>query len=94
MGLSVKIHDSPYLTLSNIPLHFYKINSDREVIFMAEIKMPHAGHEEHLCMLQNIGYLKSNLNDFKNLVKNGRFVCKNCGRVAANDKNLCAPEKL
>ena len=61
---------------------------------MAEIKMPHPEHEEHLCLLQNVGYLKTNLNDFKKLVKDGEFICKGCGRVAASEKNLCAPEKL
>jgi hypothetical protein len=61
---------------------------------MAEIKMPHPEHEEHLCLLHNVGYLKSNLNDYKKLVKDGKFICKGCGRVAANEKNLCAPEKL
>jgi hypothetical protein len=61
---------------------------------MAEIKMPHAAHEEHLCLLQNVGYLTSNLQEYKKLVKEGRYVCKGCGRVAASEKNLCAPEKL
>jgi hypothetical protein len=61
---------------------------------MAEIKMPHAAHEEHLCLLENIGYLKSNLEDYKKLVRNPKFICKNCGRAAANEKNLCSPEKL
>ena len=61
---------------------------------MVEIKMPHPEHEEHLCFLQNIGYLKTNLNKVKELVKDGKFICRSCGRVAANEKNLCAPEKL
>jgi hypothetical protein len=61
---------------------------------MAEVKMPHAGHEQHLCLLQNVGYLKSNLEDYKKLVRDGKFICKNCGRIAVNEKNLCAPEKL
>jgi hypothetical protein len=61
---------------------------------MAEIKMPHPAHEEHLCLLQNVGYLASNLEEYKKLVREGRYVCKNCGRVAAHEKNLCAPEKL
>jgi transposase-like protein len=56
--------------------------------------MPHPKHEEHLCYLQNLGYVQSNLKDYKKLVTNSRFVCKNCGRTAASDKNLCAPEKL
>ena len=61
---------------------------------MAELKMPHAGHEDHLCLLHNVGHLKSNLEDYKKLVKDGKFICKNCGRVAANEKSLCAAEKL
>ncbi len=61
---------------------------------MAEIKMPHPSHEQHLCLLQNVGYLNSNLEQYKKLVKEGKYVCQNCGRVAANEKNLCAPEKL
>jgi hypothetical protein len=58
---------------------------------MAEIKMPHPAHEEHLCLLKNIG---TNLEDVKNIVRNPKFICKNCGRAAANEKNVCAPEKL
>ena len=61
---------------------------------MAEIKMPHPAHEEHLCLLENIGYVKSSLSEYKKLVKDPKFVCKACGRVAASEKNLCAPEKL
>lgn len=61
---------------------------------MAEVKMPHAAHEQHLCFLENLGFLKANMDDFKKLVKNAQFVCKECGRVAASDGNLCSPEKL
>lgn len=61
---------------------------------MAEINMPHPGHEQHLCLLHNIEYLKTNLEDYKNLVRNGKYVCTHCGRVAVNEKRLCAPEKL
>jgi hypothetical protein len=61
---------------------------------MAEPKMPHPAHEQHLCYLQNLGYVESNLEDYKKLVRNPRFVCKNCGRAAADEKNLCKPDKL
>jgi hypothetical protein len=61
---------------------------------MADTKMPHPGHEEHLCYLQNVGYVQSDLEEYKDLVRNPGFVCKNCGRAARSDKNLCAPEKL
>ncbi len=61
---------------------------------MGDVKMPHPGHEEHLCYLQNIGFLIKNWDDYKNLIKNPKFICKACGRVADSDKNLCAPEEL
>jgi len=61
---------------------------------MAEVKMPHPGHEKHLCLLQNTGYLKENFEGYKSLVRNPKFVCKGCGRAAASDKDLCAPEAL
>ena len=67
------------------------------------IKMPHPDHEEHLCFLENIGYLRSpellemgvdRREEFKRLVRNPRFFCKKCGRVATFEKNLCEPERL
>ena len=61
---------------------------------MTEVKLPHPGHDKHLCFLENIGYVKANLDEYKKLVRNPIFVCKNCGRAAANDKNLCRPESL
>ena len=61
---------------------------------MAEKSMPHPGHDEHLCYLQNIGFLSKNLNEYKKLVKNAQYICKACGRIAARDVNLCVPEKL
>lgn len=61
---------------------------------MAETKMPHPHHEEHLCYLQNIGFVQSNLDEYKKLVRNSSYVCGNCGRTAADEKNLCKPEKL
>jgi len=61
---------------------------------MAEKKMPHPRHEEHLCYLQNIGFVQSNLDEYKKLVRNPKYVCGNCGRTAAEEGNLCKPEKL
>jgi hypothetical protein len=66
-------------------------------------KMPHPAHEEHLCFLENIGYLRSqellemgvdSKEYYKQLIRGAKFFCKKCGRAAANDKNLCEPEKL
>ena len=61
---------------------------------MAEVKMPHAEHEQPLCYLQNMGYLGTNAEDCKELVRNTRFFCRNCGRAAADHKNFCEPEEL
>jgi hypothetical protein len=61
---------------------------------MAKAKMPHLGHAKHLCYLVNVEYHKSNLRDYKVLVKNARFICKRCGLVANRSMNLCKPVKL
>lgn len=61
---------------------------------MVDIKMPHPGHDKHLCFLDNIGYVKSNLETYKELVRQPKYVCKNCGRVATDEQNLCKPEQL
>lgn len=56
--------------------------------------MPHEGHEAHLCYLVNIAYQQSNPKEYRDLVKDGKFYCKSCGRVAANKQNLCKPVKM
>jgi len=61
---------------------------------MKSVEMPHPGHDKHLCYLNNLGFLTSHPDDYKSLVREGKFVCKNCGRVAAEAKNLCKPENL
>lgn len=61
---------------------------------MADPKMPHPHHEEHLCYLRNLGFVESNFDDWKELIREPRFVCRNCGRAAAQEKNLCEPDKL
>jgi hypothetical protein len=61
---------------------------------MVEGKMPHHGHEKHLCYLNNLEFQKSFAEEYKELVKNPKFYCENCGRAAVNEKNLCKPVKL
>ena len=51
-------------------------------------------HEQHLCYLMYEGYHYSNREEYKALVQNAQFICQNCGRTAASEKNLCAPTKL
>ena len=61
---------------------------------MDEVKMPHPEHGKHLCYLNNLGFQVSNEEDYKQLVRNPKFMCKNCGRVAASQDNLCKPVEL
>ena len=37
-------------------------------------RLPHDGHEKHLCYLVN---LQVNLTELKKITKNGNFICKN-----------------
>jgi hypothetical protein len=34
------------------------------------------------------------MKQLKPLVKNAKFICRDCGRAAASAKNLCSPKKL
>lgn len=61
---------------------------------MDKVPMPHSGHADHLCYLSNIGMPQSDTAGYKELVKNAKYLCKACGRVAADEKNLCKPVKL
>ena len=54
---------------------------------------PHPGHEAHLCMADNVGFVKNNLEEYKNYVRNPKFVCKNCGRAAAKAENGFSAEE-
>ena len=51
-------------------------------------------HAKHLCMIGSTLITNSQLDDFKPLVRNPKFICGNCGRVAAKAENLCNPEPL
>ncbi len=55
---------------------------------------PHPDHENHLCYYQNMGMVEAELEKYVELVKDGKFVCANCGRVAKEAKNLCRPVAL
>jgi hypothetical protein len=50
--------------------------------------------DKTLCALQEEGYIESHTEDFKRLIQPARFFCKNCGRSAVNDNNLCNAEEL
>lgn len=50
--------------------------------------------EKTLCALQEEGFIESETNAFKKLIQPAAYFCRNCGRSAVSDKNLCKPEKL
>ena len=51
----------------------------------------HSSHEKHLCDLVSKG---ATVEEYKPLVIKAKFLCKQCGRVAAEKNNLCEPLRL
>ncbi len=47
-----------------------------------------------LCDLESNGFIKSNFKKYKKLVRDGKYVCEACGRVAQKKKNLCEAKRL
>ena len=47
-----------------------------------------------LCKVVGKKYLRTNLDDYRDLVKKAKYICLKCGRVARLKKNLCNPVKL
>lgn len=70
-------------------LHYYPSFLDIEHY---RRKGPHIGHQMHLCELAAEGQVS--LEQFKSMVKDAKFICKSCGRVAAEELNLCNPVPL
>ena len=60
-------------------------------LFTPPEEAPHLGHSKHLCDMAKRGV---DLNAYKELVKNAKFICKKCGRAAAKEENLCEPVPL
>jgi rubrerythrin len=54
--------------------------------------LPHIGHRQHLCHLAEYG--EATLNEIKTLVRDAKWICRICGRVANNAENVCAPVPL
>lgn len=47
-----------------------------------------------LCKLVKEDYLEDHLDDYIELVKKPKFICKKCGRVTADEDRVCKPKKL
>ncbi|NNG01761.1 MAG: hypothetical protein HKM93_20415 [Desulfobacteraceae bacterium] len=50
--------------------------------------------EKTLCALEKEGYIKSNTLEFIKLISPARYFCKNCGRSAVKEDNLCKPQQF
>ncbi|WP_176720463.1 hypothetical protein [Desulfuribacillus stibiiarsenatis] len=47
-----------------------------------------------LCKLCKDDCLKKCFDDYVELIKEPKYVCKKCGRTAHKEKNLCKPVKI
>jgi hypothetical protein len=57
-----------------------------EILEMAERKCS-GDHMEHICEIAS----HEKFGEIKELAKNPKYMCFNCGRVADEEKNLCYP---
>jgi len=48
-------------------------------------------HERHMCMLVA---KRTSVEELKRLVKDAKYICRNCGRAVADPTNVCAPEEI
>ena len=55
-------------------------------------QVPHIGHRNHLCDMAMKGQVT--LEQMKELVRDPKYICRKCGRVAANQENLCEAVSL
>jgi len=49
---------------------------------------------EKLCDLDHQGFVVTHFKEYKKLVRHGKYICKECGRVGRRKRNLCVPKKL
>ena len=47
-----------------------------------------------LCDLEKQGYIFKHFKAYKKLVRYGKYVCQDCGRVARKKSSLCSPRRL
>jgi hypothetical protein len=58
---------------------------------MPLFEKPHLDHAKHLCVKVETGMT---LDEYKKLVRDAKWVCRQCGRAAASSMSLCDPEPL
>ena len=46
--------------------------------------------KNHMCQI----IIRKDLGRIKEIVKDSRFYCKNCGRAAHSEENLCNPSRI
>lgn len=46
--------------------------------------------KNHMCQI----IIQKDLGRIRELVKDSRFYCKNCGRAAHSEENLCNPSRI
>jgi hypothetical protein len=67
---------------------------------MTEPKLPHNedceqdNHHQHLCYLMYEGFHYSHPEEYKGMVQDAHFRCRNCGRTACEASMLCDPVSL
>jgi hypothetical protein len=66
--------------------------ADTGKIFLSEtaLKVPHEGHERHLCELVK----NMTQEQYRSLIRNAQYFCQRCGRAAKSNENLCFPEDI
>ena len=47
-----------------------------------------------LCELKSDGFIEKDFKSYRKLVRQGKYVCRRCGRVARRKTNLCHPKRL
>lgn len=64
------------------------------LLFKEKIRLPADAEDMTLCYLGTDGYQAQGTRLYRKLASHPQYVCKNCGRVAHDAKNLCRPELI
>jgi hypothetical protein len=78
---------SSVLSVFQFLLYVNKSGEDRVGGAMMSEPVCKGEHSGHLCVLASCG----NFDQIKELTKNPKYICFNCGRVANSDEHLCNP---